>query len=226
MSVATTAIAAITSALFIVPPLAQAGGGDGVHDPVERDTRAPVRLRDVMCGIRLELTEAGLVVRDDRRSEVPDSRSIPAHLRDRRLELLERAQERVAVETGEIALDDEDHAGHATRVGSGAKSSELLGFGGRFASDREPVRERGARVDSQLAVHVGEVRGDGVLADEQRRRDLLVRVPLRREFRHAPFCLGQVLRRAPAADAGEFGVRAVRPQACSEMLERGKRFLD
>jgi len=35
------------------------------------------------------------------------------------LELLERAQERVAVQTGEIALDDEDHA--ATLRGSAAK---------------------------------------------------------------------------------------------------------
>jgi hypothetical protein len=60
--------------------------------------------------MRLELAEAGLVVRDDGRSEVPDGRSVPAHLRNHLLEPLQRPQERVTVETGEIALDDEDHA--------------------------------------------------------------------------------------------------------------------
>jgi hypothetical protein len=50
--------------------------GERGDDAVEAQAGAPVCLGDNRCGGCLELAEAGFVVRDDRRAEVTDGRSL------------------------------------------------------------------------------------------------------------------------------------------------------
>ncbi len=75
----------------------------------------------------------------------------------------------------------------------------------------QPAGELGARAHAELGVDVGQMAGDGPLAEEQRGGDFPVRLPLRHQSgdaalgRREPF-----LARAPA-DASELGTRLPDP---------------
>src|SRR5215208_4601959 len=70
----------------------------------------------------------------------------------------------------------------------------------------QAARERGPRADAELAIDVGEMRLDGPVADEERRRDLPVRPPLGDERGDPLLGGGQpAVGRSAAADAAELG---------------------
>src|SRR3954453_12521139 len=82
-------------------------------------------------------------------------------------------------------------------------------------------RELRARADAELRVHAREVGLEGVHADEERVRDLLVRAPRRRQFGDAPLGGAELARRprAARADARELSARVLRPARRAERNE-------
>src|SRR5712691_6456669 len=87
--------------------------------------------------------------------------------------------------------------------------------------------ELGARVQAELSVDAPEVGLDGLLAQEERARDLLVREAAGDELGDPCLRLAQLARRgAAAADAAELGAGLGRPERCAELLEDGERALE
>src|SRR5262245_55318812 len=91
--------------------LASPGSRAGRHadrgdDPVAGHARTLVRLGDSVLGGRLELAEAGLVPRDDRRAEVAHRRSLAAKLVRYLPQPVQRTPKLLLVESWEVPLDD------------------------------------------------------------------------------------------------------------------------
>ncbi len=89
------------------------------------------------------------------------------------------------------------------------------------------TRELGARADAELPVDVGEMRLDGALAEEERRRHLPVRPPFGDERGNPTLAFGQLpVRRRPAADPRQLGAGLVGPERRAEPLEADERVLE
>ena len=97
----------------------------------------------------------------------------------------------------------------------------LSGFAG------EPRRQLGTGANAQLPVGTRQHRLDGVLREEECRRDLAIRVTLRDERRDPPLALRQLPPRGRAAtDPCQLGPRPLGPERCAEPLEDLERLLE
>src|SRR3954466_9261664 len=92
----------------------------------------------------------------------------------------------------------------------------------RLTSERcsEPACELGARAHVELRVDVRQVGCKRALPEEERRRDLAVRLSFRNELRDPALALRQLAVRArPASDPAKLGASLVGPEGRGETLE-------
>src|SRR6185369_8115360 len=114
---------------------------------------------------------------------------------------------------------------------SGGRASQKVETPTVFAPSRsslglaaEPPRELTARAHAELSIHARECSLNRVLGDEERRRDLAVRVSFGHERGDSALALRQVApRRSAAPDSAEVGAGLVRPEPRAEALEGGQR---
>ena len=89
---------------------------------------------------------------------------------------------------------------------------------------RQSRAELGTRTDAELLVDAGEVRLDGLRADERRFRDLPIRHPGRRQLGDPALALGQLIRGSMTeAEPGDLVPRALRPRRRAQLLEDRER---
>src|SRR5256712_13576332 len=112
-----------------------------------------------------------------------------------------------------------------SQVGARREARRTLEFGrlrsGARRRRRAPARQLGPRAHAELEVHARERRLDRADGQEQLRRDLAVRLALRRERRDALLGRREAAgRRRATADPFELAARLLRPERCRQLLER------
>src|SRR2546428_10060335 len=112
-----------------------------------------------------------------------------------------------------------------SQVGARREARRTLEFGrlrsGALRRRHTPARQLGPRAHAELEVHPRERRLDRADGQEQLRRDLAVRLALRRERRDALLRRREAAgRRRTTADPFELAARLLRPERCRQLLER------